>query len=183
MFYQRVVTKALTVAAPLIANLEDEQINDMFDGINEEDEDFKEYVADTNQQQRIKKRRKSVEKNFRKWIGKLSKKQKKLIDSWSKESETTLEYRLEYAKKSRQTYKNVLANRANQQATIKQITELTNKPELLRTKDYSDTINRNDRRFRKLMIDTINTLSKKQHARLRKKILSYAEDFSSLSAE
>jgi len=181
LFYTRIIHKSLEQGAPLIAQLSDQQITDLLDSIAEDDQDFKEYVAETDLQERIKERRTSVAKTFKKWLGPLSKTQKKRIRNWSKETETSLEYHMEYVTKTRKVFKATLEQRQDQQQTKRKLFKLASQPELLRSKAYNETIERNSQRFRQLLLDTVASLSKKQRTRLRNKMLNYAEDFSELS--
>lgn len=182
-FYQTVIHRTLEEGSGFIAQLNDAQLSEMYEAIEANDEDFREYVAETDLEERIKERNKSVSKIFRKWIGKLSKSQKRRIQAWALESETTLEFRLEYTKASRVVLKKVMAERKNQFLTIKRLTELATIPDLLESIEYNKTNERNKKRFRQLIIDTINSLSKKQQRRLKKRILSYAGDFAELAKE
>ena len=182
-FFKEVLIKAIEQGGPFLANLNEQQLVDMFDALAESDEEFKQEVAEMDQAERIKKRRNSVSKLFRKWIGKLSEKQKLLVEDWSVDAETTLEFQLQQGQASREAFKKAMAERHHKPLTRQRLIELTTQPELLQSEEYKEVIERNRVRFRQLMIATLDTLSNKQQSRLRKKILNYAEDFSQLSAQ
>jgi hypothetical protein len=183
VLYLNVINKALTEGQPLIKSLNDEQLEELYENIAESDEEYKEYVADNDLAKREKKQLKSITKTFKKWIGKLSKKQKLLLKNWTKDSMPTAELRIQYVAKVRASFKEAMSGRDNIAKTNKQLLILATQPELLQSKELNDKVERNRQLFRQLLIDTIGTLSSKQKRRLRKKILSYAEDFSELSKE
>jgi len=183
IYYARIVQKTLEQGSGFIAGLNDQQITELLDSMADDDDDFKEYVADTDAEERIKERQKYVNKTFRKWLGKLSKKQKQRINQWSTETETTLEHQLLYIEQNRTAFKSIITNRKNIPATKQQLIKLITQPELLRSKKHNEIRERNLKRFRQLIVDMFNSLSKKQTQRFRKKILGYAEDFAELSRQ
>lgn len=182
-FYSATITKAINQGMPLITSLKDEQLSDMSEAITDQNSEFKEYVDETDLQQRIKERRKTISKLFRKWLGRLSKTQKQLIKTWSIETETSLEFRIEHAIITRVAFEKIMADRVDKKLTRGRLIELLTQPKLLQSSDFQQTIERNRKRFRHLMITTLEHSSKKQRARLRRKILSYAEDFTHLSEQ
>ena len=181
--YLKVVNKALEEGQPLIKSLNDEQLEELYENIAETDEEYKEYVADNDLEKREQKQLKSITKTFKKWIGKLSKKQKILLKTWTNDTMSTAELRVQYVAKVRGSFKVAMAGRENMAQTNKQLLILATQPELLQSKELNDRIELNNQLFRQLLLDTIETLSPKQQRRLRKKILSYAEDFSELSQQ
>ena len=183
IFYKRVILKSLEQSFVIIASLTDQQLTDLFDSISENDQDFIEYAAETDRDERIKKRQHSITKAFKKWLGKLSTSQKQLIKQWSLEAETTMEYHIEYVKRSRKAFKRALLIRNDQSQSQQLLQQLVTMPELLRSDEYNKTIERNNLRFRLLLLDTLKSLSQKQQQHLRNKILKYSEDFSALSVE
>lgn len=183
ILYWRLIDKSLENGTALISSLSEQQVAYTLESLADNDDDFREYVADMDLKERIKERRKSVTKLFRKWIGRLSKDQKNKIHQWSNEVETTLEYHVAYVSESRVFFKQALEERNNQQQTHQSLLKLATHPELLRSKSYNDVIVRNDRRFRELLLNVLQSLSKKQQRKLHKKLLKYANAFSELSEQ
>ena len=182
-FYYNVVKKALKEGQPLIKNLNQEQLDELYENIAEADEEYKEFIADNDVAKREKKKLKSITKTFKKWLGKLSKKQKKLLVAWTKDTHSTSELRVQYVTKVRASFKVAMAGRENITQTNKQLLQLATQPERLQSKEMNDKVEHNNQLFRQLLIDTIATLSDKQKTRLRKKILNYANDFSELAIQ
>lgn len=182
-FYYNIINKALEQGQPLIKSLDQEQLDELYENIDETDEEYKEYLADNDLAKREKKQLKSIKKTFKKYIGKLSKKQIRLLIAWTKDTESTAELRVQYAVEVRASFKVAMAGRENITQTNKQLLILATQPELRQSKELNDKIEHNNQLFRQLLLDTIASLSSKQKRRLRKKILSYAEDFSELSEQ
>ena len=182
-FYGNIIIKALHEGKPFLKALDDEQLDELYDVIEENDQEFKEYVADNDLKKRKKKQYKSIKKTFKKWIGKLSKKQKARLKLWTTETESTLELRLAYVTKARKAFKLAMNDRAQVEKTNQRLISLATEPELLQSKQHIEMIERNNQRFRVLIMDILPTLSDKQNRRLRRKILNYAEDFTELSEE
>ncbi|MFT5452854.1 MAG: hypothetical protein ACI9N9_002352 [Enterobacterales bacterium] len=182
-FYYNIVKKALDEGKPLIKGLDKEQLNELYENIAESDEEYKEYIADNDLAKREEKQLKSIKKTFKKYIGKLSKKQNQLLITWTKDTMSTAELRIQYVAKVRNSFKVAMAGKENIAQTNKQLLILATQPELLQSKELNDKVERNNQLFRQLLIDTIGTLSTKQKRRLRKKILSYAEDFTELAGQ
>ena len=182
-FLEQLVLKSITEITPLIAGLNDQQLDDFFQVVEDEDEEYATEVSDLSKKQQIKKRTKSVSKVFRKWIGRLSKKQKALLQSWSEKSESTYDYRVTEATQSRDNLRKILENRNNQNLTMSKLQTFVSKPEQFQNDKHQEIVERNRRRFRELLLDTLDTLSQKQKKKLRNKVLSYADDFSELSEQ
>ena len=182
-FYHKVIHKALQEGLPLLQSLDEPQLKELYENFDETDQEFKEYFADNDLKQREKKQLKSINKTFKKWIGKLTKKQKRLLKAWTKETESTTELRIQYSEKVRLAFKQAMSGRKNTEQMRKQLLLLATQPGLLQSKELTDKRERNNQRFRQLLLDTLSTLSKKQQKKLRRKILSYAEDFSDLSVK
>ena len=182
-FLEQLVLKSITEITPLIAGLNDQQLDDFFQVVEDEDEEYATEVSDLSKKQQIKKRTKSVRKVFRKWIGRLSKKQKALLQNWSEKSESTYDYRVTEATQSRDNLRKILENRNNQNLTMSKLQTFVSKPEQFQNDKHQEIVERNRRRFRELLLDTLDTLSQKQKKKLRNKVLSYADDFSELSEQ
>jgi hypothetical protein len=182
-FYETSVTHAIEQGAELMASLTDEQITEMREVFDEGDEEFKEYIEDLPPADRPKERAKRAKKNFRKNLGKLTEEQIKLIEAWSKDMETTLEYRYEFAIQSRKAFFKVMENRKDSKALIKGLTDLVMLRRDLRKPEYQATIARNQKRFQQLLVDMQKLVTDRQIRRLSDRLMDYAEDFEELAKE
>jgi len=181
-FYRETAKQAIISSADLLASISDEQINEIQLVIEDERLEFEEYIKETNTKSRTKKRIRAREKEYRKWFGKLTNKQKKLIQTWGNEIETSLEYRYEYFTNSRTAFLKALSNRSNKELMLSELLYLVDERDEFHNANYLEIRDRNRQRVDKLLLDLQDSLTKKQKRRLLNRIENYRELFEDLSS-
>ena len=183
ILYRTVAKRAINQSLGLMGTLTDEQIAEITTLIEEEAEEFEEYLAENSAEDRVKKTKRRAEKQFRKWLGELTKKQKRLIAQWSDDVESTTEFRLNYFKRSRTAFLESLNYRDDPEELGKRLIFLVDERDSLHTKEHIETRERNAERMSNLMLELNASLTKKQKKRLLRKISSYQESFAELVEE
>jgi hypothetical protein len=181
--YEVVAIKAVTRGINLISSLDEEQMEDIRDFIAEETAEFEEYLLESPREDRLKKRIRSSEKNFRKWLGPLTKKQKLIIEQWGQSVETTLEYRFEYFKKTRSAFLTAMQNRQDKELLESQLLYLITDRDEFHSKEYLEVRDRNRERVKALLLQLEESLTTKQRERLLRRIDNYKSSFAELVAE
>lgn len=181
--YRTVAKQAISQSLALMATLDEDQIAEINSLIEDEAVEFEEYMAETSAEQRVKKTIRRTEKQSRKWLGKLTKKQKRLIAEWGNGVESTTEYRYDYFKRSRKEFLEAISYRQDQQELAKRLYFLVDERDSLHTKAHIETRERNAQRVSNLMLELHASLTKKQKRRLLSKLSNYQESFTELAAE
>ncbi|MEL0035893.1 MAG: DUF6279 family lipoprotein [Gammaproteobacteria bacterium] len=176
---QRVVSQGID----LMSTLSDEQVAEMKEIIMEEMAEYEERVFESSKEERIKKRIRNTEKSFRRWIGKLTNKQKILIEQWGSDLESLYEYGFQYTVASRKAFFAAMERREDKEYLRERLLFLTVERDQLHTKEHLEARERNRDKTRQLLLTMKDTLTKKQRERLIRKIKNYREPLEELAAE
>ena len=176
---QRVVSKGID----LMSSLSDEQLSEIKEIISDEMEEYEESVLETSKEQRIKRRIRNTEKSFRGWIGKLTKRQKKLIEQWGSDMESLSEYRFNYTVASRKAFFEAMEKRADKEYLKERLLFLIVERDQLHSEEHLEARDSNRAKTRQLLLAMKDTLTKKQRKRLVRKIKNYREPLEELAAE
>ena len=181
--YQVTATRVISEGIDLLSTLTDEQMEEITEIVTEEMADYEERVMEGDNEKRIKDRIKRTEKNFRKWIGKLTNKQKGLIEQWGSSYESLSEYRLAYMKVSRAAFFEAMEKRSDKEYLKERLLFLTMERDQLHTEEHLEARTRNRDRSKQLTLAIEASLTKKQRKRLLNRIRNYRESFEELVEE
>ncbi len=183
VLYRTVAKRAINQSLDLMATLDDEQIEEINNLIEDEAREFEEYMAENDAEQRVTKTIRRGEKQFRRWLGNLTKKQTRLITQWGNEVESTTAFRYEYFKRSRSAFMEALNYRQDKDELKKRLIYLVEQRDSLHTEAHLETRERNAQRMSNLMLELHASLTDKQKRRLLSRISNYQESFAELAAE
>lgn len=181
--YEVTARRVISEGIDLLSTLTDEQIEEITEIVTEEMVDYEERILETKNEKRIKGRIKRTEKNFRKWIGKLTKKQKGLIEAWGSSYESLSEYRLAYMKVSRAAFFEAMEKRTDKEYLKERLLFLTMERDQLHSEEHLEARSRNRELSKQLTLAIEASLTKKQRKRLLNRIRNYRESFEELVEE
>ncbi|MFT5294562.1 MAG: putative HicB family RNase H-like nuclease [Colwellia sp.] len=123
------------------------------------------------------------QKEFKKWVGKLSKDQKAKICNFVKEYSSTFTHRMEYRIKWHSDFKQALIMDITKPQYEVMLTELISNPESLKSNEYISLSEKNSEILVKMFHYVLNNLTVKQRNRFNNEIDDYIDDFRALEMD
>lgn len=160
--------------------LSDEQVEELFAALEKDNLDEEEDRAESDEQERLKDRKKRIEKQLKGYVGKLSKDQKALVAEYSPQFRSTFDDWLMYRRKIQAQAKSLLEQRNTLADFEAQLLYLIANPE-----DYQHEQYKADRAFNDNLVDSMLeafslTLSQKQLRRIDSEIEDFLDDLNDL---
>jgi len=182
VFLRDIMREVSPVAADLLAQLDDEQVQELLANIEEKQRARSKKYQRMSPQQRLKERVKRTEKTAKKFIGRLSKPQKQLISRWA---ESLGNNQAEWSQsRSRWTASFQTALRARTEPGFEQaIEQLFVDADSFWSSDYQQRYTANTAHGIELVIALQRSLTSKQQEKLRRELLDWADNFSELAEE
>lgn len=167
-------------AADILATADDAQIKAFYDNLAEKNREIEEKYIDISSEERVRERRKRMEKHLRRWISRLTPEQEALVAAWSAYFEPMAEDRLAYRKGVQARFLRLLKER-HQDGFRETFTRLLTHFQETRTPIYQRKLNANTERTIDLLVRLGRMLTPSQRDRLRDQLESYSKTFAELS--
>lgn len=170
---------------PLVLELTDEQIEDLFAELAEQTEqDLSEYqeFMQKDEQAKLKQRVKDRQDDSKRWIGKLNQQQKQLIADYAPRFQSTFTMWMQYRQLWQQQAKAALLQR-QEQGFRQTFEQLMLQPEILRTQEYQDALEHNRQLQAQLLSELFDTLTAKQKKRLNRELDDLIDDMIELQQD
>jgi uncharacterized protein DUF6279 len=181
--YRRFAAKAAEDAAPVLVTLGPEQIAGLERKFAENNQKFaNEFLASDDAKRRRAQARRMLER-FRDFAGDLTPEQESRIQRFALEHERHVALRFEDRRHWQRDVVAALKAKHHAQELARSLVEMFNRPELRRSEEFIREDKRWDDDLGELIVDLDRTLSQKQRARVVRRLLDYAEDFSVLAGE
>ena len=164
----------------LVALLNQEQRQDLLDGIAENNRENEQEYELLSREDWVKQECISQQKQFRKWVGKLTKGQKAKLCEMSDNFQSTFKHWITYRKAWHQGFNDVLAPELDKTTYQALFAELISKPEQLRSEEYVTLQAQNNQAFADIFHYMMHNLTEKQKRRFNNRIDDYIEDFTGL---
>lgn len=150
--------------------LSDQQIQSLFDELQENQNDQIEEQAELSVEEQLKERRKGLQKFLKGWIGRLSESQKQIISESVPKFHRSFQLRVDYQKQVRQDTHALLKQRHSNPNFQTDILLLLNQPEDYQSQEYKDLSHFNEQVFANMTAAINITLNEKQKRHLDKRL-------------
>ncbi|MDC0602731.1 DUF6279 family lipoprotein [Aliiglaciecola sp.] len=164
----------------LAVNLTDQQIESFFEILEEDNLENIEERQDSTVEERVKENRKRTQKQVKKWIGRLSTGQKRLVDEHVNEFESTFDEWIKYRRNIQEASKTLLLSRNDNPNFAQQLTTLMANPDQFRSETYLKANQHNRDVFATLLTKLNSTLTEKQRRRAINEIDDLIDDIDDL---
>lgn len=170
----------ITGVAPVAGSLSRAQLTELGENLRERNrKDLKDWNGESSK--RVKKRAKRMKKNLKRWLGRLTPEQNRIIDNWAANLSSFLQQHIA----QRELWQGqLLALLYAPPATFEQdFTRLIVDPEHLWSADYRAHIEARQQQVIEMIAQILATASEKQKAHLIGELQRYADDFRYLAAQ
>lgn len=175
-FYRTVANKLAPDLIDQIADLSDEQIQELTRNLNNEASKRKREFDESDQEDRLEDIEDSIKDRLGDWAGRLTKEQKLIIKQWVNDIQPTAQLRFDFTNKWRVAMDYALADRASEQGRAA-ILELILNPADLQSEELKRLNTTNKELEKRYILELHNTMTKKQKKRFLRKLKSYKGDF------
>ena len=169
--------------ADILATASDQQLAELFQNIENRNNEFKSEYVDISLKELEEKRRKRMAKDLKQWISYLTPEQKQAVSDWSDQIKPLAADGLRNRQLVLAEFKNLLVNRRHDPDFKEAFVTLLVNVDQMRPSDYQQKIDYNTEVTFKLIIKIDRSLNPTQRAYLLKRIGSLADDFEKLSCD
>ena len=163
--------------------LSSEQRTELIESLEERNKEIIEEREERTREEWVKQECISQQKEFREWVGKLTKTQKNTICEMSGEFQSTFDYWIGYRKLWLQGFTESLDTNIDKSMYQQLFAELIANPEKLRSDEYNQVREKNNQAFANIFHYMMNNLTQKQLKRFNKRLQNYIDDFIELSED
>jgi hypothetical protein len=164
-----------------LRSLDEEQIQELFENLEEINEEMYEEYSGRTAEEREDNRNKSAIKSTQKWTGRLSNEQKQLIKDALAEMQDASEQWITYQREWQRRFRVLIESRPPEDEYRRELTQLFVYPRELHTEEYRATVDANRVILNEMMADLLTNLTDRQRKRMVKKLDGYADDLEKLS--
>jgi hypothetical protein len=165
----------------LLLSLSDEQVEELFENLEELNQEMYEDYSGPTDEERRENREKSAIKMAQRFTGRLSDEQKLLItESLAKMADSSVEW-IDYQREWQRRFRDLVENPPPSQAFRAELTQLFVYPRNFHTPEYRATVDANRKIFSDMMAELLTGLTDKQRSRVVEKLDGYKEILTKLS--
>jgi len=179
-FGQRLIDRAMPSVVALFASLDDDQIQELLDGIDERNDEFLEERVELAPEQRHKERVEGMQRNLKRFIGRTSEAQNQRLEQWADSLLFVAPRMHVHQRLWRDQLAVLLAERHQDETFGPALTELF-QPAADWPNDFRAVMAINRQRTLEALVDIHASLSARQKRRLLDRIDSLSSDFEGLS--
>ncbi|MDC8830989.1 DUF6279 family lipoprotein [Alteromonas gilva] len=179
LHWERLRDRVSPALAQIAYDLTDEQIESLFDEINDKNDEIRESLADYAEmsvEEQAEERLDNLEDDVSEYIGRLNQEQKRIIKAFAPEFNSTRALWLKYRTEMQQGARTLLANRKQNPLFRTELVALITRPEDFRSETYRTLRVENTRTYAKMAEQLFYTLDKKQKRKLIGEIDDMIED-------
>jgi hypothetical protein len=167
----------------ILITASNEQIDELFDNLSKQNQEFKEEYVDLAIPQLNEKRQKRITKRLKSWISNLTHEQKEAVSAWSRQMVPISEDWLQNRELIQADARRLLARRNSSPEFRAALLDLIVNPDQMRTPVYQAKVNANIEITINSLIRLDRLLSPQQRSHLLNRIESLAADFDKLSCD
>ncbi len=182
-YWQDLALKAVPEAGALLASLSDTQVRELMDGLREDQAELAEDIAKRSPAERLERRRKSLEKQFKRWLGRLEPRQLAMIDEASLELETDSTGWLSSRSAWTDAFERALEQRKDPRLFSARLRVLLVNGESTWPAAYRRSFEEDRARVIGLMADIDRSLTPRQRQHLRQRLGRWAADLEAIAAD
>ena len=182
-YWQDLALKAVPEAGALLASLSDTQVRELMDGLREDQAELAEDIAKRSPAERLERRRKSLEKQFKRWLGRLEPRQLAMIDEVSLELETDSTGWLSSRSAWTDAFERALEQRKDPRVFPARLRVLLVNGESTWPAAYRRSFEEDRTRVIGLMADIDRSLTPRQRQHLRQRLGRWAADLEAIAAD
>jgi predicted transcriptional regulator len=172
-FWEEAATQWKPDIAAQLASLSDSQVQELIESVREEQADLKKEYSDMTPVGLVKKRKKSMRKAAKYWLGALDKKQVALVDEWSHQMLDNTSHWLGNRDRWIDVFEQALQHRHEAGQFTEKIHLLFVVPQEIRSKEFRELSQNNRELTLQLIADLHNSRTEKQREVERKRIAQW----------
>ncbi|MGS0727492.1 DUF6279 family lipoprotein, partial [Shewanella sp. 0m-11] len=166
---------------PIISSFTDEQVKQIIAQLRVDEKELNQKYLGKDRLALVEMADKRINKRVKKWIGKLTSKQKQAIHEYNLGRASSLDMWLEYRHEWIRLFSQALKNRQNQAALSHSLTVLITQPDSLKSDVYKASLDNNTEQFGQLLIRLNQLASASQKRYFQKKLDALIVDLNELS--
>ncbi|MEN1728968.1 MAG: DUF6279 family lipoprotein [Pseudomonadota bacterium] len=180
VFGQRLIDRTMPSVVTLFASLDDDQVQELLDGVDERNEDFKEERVDPSPEQRQREQIESMKGSLGRFIGRTTSEQEARLQEWSESLLFVAPRMHSHQQQWRDKFADLLARRDDEETFGPALIELF-QPAGDWSDDFREVMEFNRQRTLEAMVDIHASLTRRQQRRMLGRLESLQDDFERLS--
>lgn len=179
-FWRDFVSEALPASATMLSQLSDSQASDFMANIEKEAHEFEKEYADMTADERAREQQEEAEKSLKKWIGKPSEEQRRIISRWAHAMKDAYSASVEQRKQWQAALALALRERDQPELFRQRLYTLFVSPSESWSPPYRAMMEANESLTAQMLVDIHRSLTAKQRERLFETLDGYIHDIRKL---
>lgn len=176
-----ILEQASPAIADILVTADETQVKALFAGFDERNEEWLKEFEDTGDEKLRRDYRERMDRELRRWIGKLDREQQQALVTWSERFQPTGLEGLRVRQRWQHRLRELMARRDERDMFYSGLAELMNNPGGLRTPLYLQRLDHNRKVTLEMLYTVIHQLGERQKKQLQQQVNSVAGDFESLA--
>lgn len=181
--WDELLRRSVADGSGILTSLSDRQVEELFERLAEDNLEFEEEYSGVSAGERRKKQDKAIIKTFRRFTGRLSPDQERLIRSRTAELHDLSDEWLRRRAAWQAEFRTLLLARKSDPKFGARLASLMLDPNQFDSAGYRELVVDNQRRVFRLVAEVLNSLSPAQNEEMRKRLDGYVDDFDALVRE
>ena len=182
LIYEDFMTGIVPLSVRFLRSLDDEQIDELFENLEETNQEMYDEYSVRTPEERAENRNKSAVESIENFTGKLNDEQRQLIyDSLATMNDASEEW-IDYQRLWQRKFRELIEERPPEDEYTERLTQLFVYPRDLHSEEYQTRVDANRQIFNQMMTDLTNSLDDKQREKLQRKLGGWVEALDRLSA-
>lgn len=169
------------MAMDFLRSLDEEQVAELFENLEEINQEMYEEYSGRTSEEREKNRNKSAIKSTQEWTGRLSKEQKQLLTDALARMEDSSEQWIEYQREWQRRFRTLIETRPPEDEYREELTQLFVYPRNFHSDEYRRQVDANRKIFNEAFAELLTGLTDKQRKRMVGELDDWAEVITKLS--
>jgi hypothetical protein len=164
-----------------LRSLDEQQIQELFEKLEETNQEMYEEYSGRTPEEREKNRNKSAIKSTQEWTGRLSSEQKQILKDALARMTDSSEQWITYQREWQRRFRTLIIERPPEDEYLEELTQLFVSPRDLHSRAYRDQVDANRAILNVALAELLTGLTDRQRKRAVKKLDGYAKDLTKLS--
>jgi hypothetical protein len=169
--------------ADVLLTLNQQQIDDLFEKLEEENRELTEEINETSAEEKLEKSREKLIRNFSDWLGPLNEEQKQILRSWPPRFKPLDQDRMAFRKKWQAELRAIFESGQSREEKRARLIELAESPDKFQTEEHKNRLVYNSKQVKELILTFDPTVTQEQKAYLAERLDYYIVSFEELAAE
>jgi hypothetical protein len=179
--FDEFMLRVVPLSMRFLLSLDDEQTDELFENLDDINEEMYEEYSGRTAEEREKNRNKSAIRSMRQWVGTLRPSQKELLTDALARMDDASEQWIDYQREWQRRFRTLVETRPPEDEYLEELTNLFVYPRNFHTDEYRAIVDSNRAILNEALAELLTNLGNRQRSRMVKRLNGYADDLTKIA--